>query len=31
MNRTKLRSLASMPYFNKDAIREALAIGPNYD
>jgi len=31
MNRTKLRSLASMPYFNKDAIREALAAGPNYE
>jgi len=31
MNRTKLRSLASMPFFNKDAIREALAIGPNYE
>tara|TARA_R100000781_G_C4081958_1_gene128007 strand:+ start:1931 stop:4117 length:2187 start_codon:yes stop_codon:yes gene_type:complete len=31
MNRTKLRSLAKMPYFNKDAIREALAAGPNYE
>ena len=30
MNRTKLRSLAKMPYFDKDAIREALNIGPNY-
>ncbi len=31
MNRTKLRALAKMPYFNKDAIREALAAGPNYE
>ena len=31
MNRTKLRSLAKMPYFNKDAIREALSLGPNYE
>ena len=31
MNRTKLRSLSRMPYFNKDAIREALAFGPNYE
>ena len=31
MNRTKLRSLASMPFFNRDAIREALAMGPNYE
>ena len=31
MNRTKLRSLAKMPYFNKDAIREALVMGPNYE
>ena len=31
MNRTKLRSLAKMPYFNKEAIREALAAGPNYE
>ena len=31
MNRTKLRSLANMPYFNKDALREALAAGPNYE
>ena len=30
MNRTKLRSLAKMPYFDKDAIREALNVGPNY-
>jgi len=31
MNRTKLRSLAKMPYFSKDAIREALVMGPNYE
>ena len=31
MNRTKLRSLVSMPFFNRDAIREALAMGPNYE
>ena len=31
MNRTKVRALAKMPYFDKDAIREALAVGPNYD
>jgi len=30
MNRTKLRSLSRMPYFNRDAIREALSAGPNY-
>jgi len=30
MNRTKLRSLSRMPYFNKEAIREALAAGANY-
>ena len=31
MNRTKLRSLVNMPYFNRDAIREALSAGPNYE
>ena len=31
MNRTKLRSLAGMPFFTRDAIREALAMGPNYE
>jgi len=31
MNRTKLRSLSRMPYFNKEAIREALNAGPNYE
>ena len=30
MNRTKLRSLSRMPYFNKEAIREALAAGADY-
>jgi len=31
MNKTKVRSLAKMPYFNKNAIREALELGPNYE
>ena len=31
MNRTKLRSLSKMPYFDKDAIRQALLVGPNYE
>jgi hypothetical protein len=30
MNRTQLRSLAKLPYFDKDAIREALETGPDY-
>ena len=30
MNKTKLRSLARMPYFNKQAVREAINAGPNY-
>ena len=30
MNRTQLRSLAKLPYFDKDPIREALEIGPDY-
>ena len=29
-NRSQLRSLAKLPHFNKDAIRECLAMGPNY-
>ena len=29
-NRTQLRSLGKMPYFNRDAIRECLTMGPNY-
>ena len=31
MNKTKVRSLARMPYFDKEAIREALNMGPNYE
>jgi len=30
MNRSQLRQLRNMPYFNKDAIREAIMDGPNY-
>ena len=30
MNRTQLRGLSKMPYFDKDAIRECLQMGPNY-
>ena len=30
LNRTQLRALGKMPYFNKDAIRECLTMGPNY-
>ena len=30
MNRTQLRSLSKLPYFDKDAIRECLQMGPNY-
>jgi hypothetical protein len=30
MNRTQLRSLAKLPYFDKDSIRKALEIGPDY-
>jgi hypothetical protein len=30
MNRTQLRSLGKMPYFDKEAIRECLQLGPNY-
>ena len=29
-NRTQLRSLGKMPYFNRDAIRSCLTMGPNY-
>ena len=29
-NRTQLRSLGKMPYFDKDAIRQCLTMGPNY-
>ena len=31
MNRSQLRQLRSMPYFNEDAIRECLQMGPNYE
>ena len=30
MNRTQLRGLSKLPYFDKDAIRECLQLGPNY-
>ena len=30
-NRTQLRALAKMPYFDKDAIRDCLLMGPNYE
>jgi len=30
MNRTQLRALGKMPYFDKDAIRSCLELGPNY-
>ena len=30
MNKTQIRALAKMPYFNKDSIRECLQLGPNY-
>ena len=30
MNKSQVRALSKMPYFKKDAIREALAEGPNY-
>jgi len=30
MNRTQLRGLGKMPYFDKDAIRSCLDLGPNY-
>ena len=29
-NRTQLRSLGKMPYFDKEAIRASLRMGPNY-
>tara|TARA_Y100000994_G_scaffold225967_1_gene208634 strand:+ start:102 stop:2303 length:2202 start_codon:yes stop_codon:yes gene_type:complete len=31
LNRSQLRALAKLPYFNKDAIRECLMMGPNYE
>jgi len=30
MNRSQLRQLRNMPYFNKDVIRECIQMGPNY-
>ena len=30
LNRSQLRALGKMPYFDKDAIRECLTMGPNY-
>ena len=30
LNRSQLRALSRMPYFNKDAIRTCLSMGPNY-
>jgi hypothetical protein len=30
MNTSQLRALRNMPYFDKDAIREAIQEGPNY-
>ena len=30
MNRSELRQLRNMPYFNEDAIRECIQYGPNY-
>ena len=31
MNRSQLRALKNLPYFDKDAIRECLFMGPNYE
>tara|TARA_R100000995_G_scaffold56587_1_gene27995 strand:- start:795 stop:2966 length:2172 start_codon:yes stop_codon:yes gene_type:complete len=31
LNKSQLRALSKMPYFNKDEIREALMLGPNYE
>ena len=30
LNRSQLRALRKMPYFDEDAIRECMQIGPNY-
>ena len=30
MNRSQLRALRNMPYFDEDAIKECLQLGPNY-
>jgi hypothetical protein len=31
MNRSQLRQLRNMPYFDEEAIRECLKMGPNYE
>jgi hypothetical protein len=31
MNKSQIRALAKMPYFDKDAIRECMMMGPNYE
>lgn len=31
MNKSQVRGLTRMPYFDKDAIRTALQMGPNYE
>jgi len=31
MNRSQLRALKNLPYFDEDAIRECLFMGPNYE
>ena len=31
MNKSQVRALANMPYFDKDAIRDTLRMGPNYE
>ena len=30
LNRSQLRALRKMPYFNEDAIRDCMMLGPNY-
>ena len=30
LNRSQLRALRRMPYFNEDAIRDCMMLGPNY-
>ena len=30
LNKSQVRALSKMPYFNKDEIRASLALGPNY-
>ena len=31
LNRSQLRALSKVPYFDKDQIRECLVMGPNYE